>query len=88
MNSDDFVLIHDHIIECRGRGHCLPQTEIDLIQSWMVAAAQVEDVILALDDFLPKLFSGPNTTVPPSLRRIDKKVRSRLLELQQRQAQL
>lgn len=76
-------LIVQYIIECRGRGHFLPDEDHRVIGKWMRHCEDAETLLLILADLAPAFFARSTTVSrPPSLLRLDQKV-TKILEARQ-----
>ncbi len=75
-NTPDAVaMISDFVIECRGKGHFLPPSEIEMIRKWLDLTPEVDTLILTLSNILPAYFAKhADKQFPQSLRGIDRKV--------------
>jgi hypothetical protein len=74
-------LIAEYIIEYRGRGHFLPYDDHRIIERWLELMPDVNSLLLILSDLVPAYYArAAERTQPPSLLRLDKKVR-RILEV-------
>ncbi len=73
-------LITQYIIEYRGRGHFLPYDDHRIIERWLELMPDADSLLLILSDLVPDFYAkGAERSQPPSLARLDKKVR-RILE--------
>lgn len=66
-------LIADFVIEERACGTILPYSDQQTIRSWVRSAANVDQLILAISDFVPQLYSRPGKK--PRLKHLTAKLR-------------
>lgn len=72
----DQHLIVQYVIECRGVGHFLPYGDYEVIRGWFEVCADVERLLLALEEHLPAYFGRhANKSQLPSLRGIDRRIK-------------
>jgi len=50
-------LIVQYVIECRGSGHFLPYVDHQIIDEWLKAASDADELLVVLADFLPAYFA-------------------------------
>lgn len=82
-NIQDQHLIVQYVIECRKVGHFLPYDDYQIIQSWLKICVDPDQLLLTLEEHLPKYFAKfKNKPFIPSLRGIDSKIKRCLLHRQ------
>lgn len=72
-------MIADFIIENRGQGHYLPYTDYSLIEGWIKAAKNIDDLLLILAEELPRYFEKQSGQIPKSISGINKKILKKLV---------
>lgn len=73
-------LIARFVLECKGQGQFLPYEDYSIINEWLNAAHNVDELLLILDDVLPKFFSPDKKRIPHSLKGAYKKVLKKIKE--------
>jgi hypothetical protein len=60
-------LVAQYVIECRSQGVFLPYDDHQIIEEWLAASPQVDDLLVVLADVLPDYFGkgrdGPARTL-------------------------
>lgn len=76
-------LILQYVLDCRGEGLFLPYQDYQIIEEWLGALSNVDELLMVLSEVLPPFFSGDNK--PRSLTGCRKLVLSRLKDRVMRQ---
>ena len=73
-------LIAQYVIQMRKKGHTLPYDDYQVIENWLSANIDADQLLVILDDILPEIYeAGENEKrVPPSLKKVSKKVMKRI----------
>lgn len=70
-------LIAQYVIEYRGKGHFLPYDDHRIIGDWLKQCESADSLLLVLSDLIPEFYGKTRTSShPPSLSRLDVKVRN------------
>ena len=56
LSPEDLIL--HYVLECRGNGHFLPYQDYQIIDDWLKAAPDADELLLVLSDVLPPYFQG------------------------------
>jgi len=76
---NDFELIAQYVVECRGKGHFLPYEDHDTIRQWIGQSQDADNLLLVLSEVLPDYFAKfSHFANPPTLRGVEKLIKSRL----------
>jgi hypothetical protein len=79
MTPQDLIL--HYVLECRGAGHFLPYLDYQVIEEWVRASADADDLLLVLSETLPDFFAKSRAgRKPRSLRGARRMVMSKLKE--------
>ena len=76
LAPEDMIL--QYVLECRGKGLFLPYQDYQVIDEWLSAAPDQDELLLILSDVLPVFFGGTDDRRPRSLAGVRKLVLSRL----------
>jgi hypothetical protein len=50
-------LIVHYVLECRGSGHFLPYIDYQVIEEWLAASRDADDLLVILSDVLPRFYA-------------------------------
>ena len=53
--SPEDLIVH-YVLECRGSGLFLPYQDYQIIEDWLAATADADELLLVLSDVLPSYF--------------------------------
>jgi hypothetical protein len=73
-------LIAQFVVECRNAGPILPYMDYEVIDEWLTAAPDADQLLLVLADALPEFFDPEKrrTSKPRSLKGARRKILKRL----------
>lgn len=55
LSPEDLIL--HYVLEVRGRGHFLPYSDYQIIDEWLLAVKDPDELLLVLADVLPDFFA-------------------------------
>ena len=58
-------LIVQYVLECRGSGHFLPYLDYGVVEDWVKASADVDELLLVLSEVLPGFFTPQSEGAKP-----------------------
>ncbi len=74
-------LVAQYVLECKGQGQFLPYSDYEIIKEWVTCSTDIDDLLLILDEILPRFFDPSKEKVPHrSLRGARKVVLKKLKE--------
>jgi len=86
-NLSPAELISHYIIECQGRNLILSYTDYDIINEWLAASSNMDDLLLILSEIIPAHFEkkAETSNFAPNLKGVRKKVLKKLNFIAHRQ---
>ena len=64
-------LITQYVLECRGRGHCLPYDDYEVISYWLTLVDDPDELLVTLSEILPQYYTtNAKNGHPPPLKRV------------------
>lgn len=76
------ALIAQYVLECRGQGHALPYSDYHVIEEWLDAAGDADELLLVLSETLPEHYEADRCSgrKPRPLAAMRKRILQRLRE--------